>query len=161
MLRNQTKPDPWYAIIARKGPWGTTYRVSFKRHGKTVVKLFREVDYGSARAALKAARAWRDKQTQQVLPLTKQEFSKKLRPDNTTGCAGVYLKQAVKRIGERTYEYTYWQAQTPEGLKPFRSRSFSVAQHGYDGAYELAVQARDEFVAEVEGYVGVSRVSRK
>jgi hypothetical protein len=114
MPRNQTKPNPWYAIIVRKGPWGTTYRVSFKRRSKPVTKSFRAVDYGSARAALKAARAWRDKQMQ-----------------------------------------------TPQGLKPFRSRSFSVARYGYDGAYELAVQARDELVAEVDGYIGVSRVSKK
>jgi hypothetical protein len=161
MPRNQTKPDPWYAIIERKGPWGTTYRVSFTRHGKNVAKLFRDADYGSPRAALKAARTWRDKQARRLLPQTKQEFSRKLRPDNTSGCAGVYLKQSVRRIGGRTYEYTYWQAWTPEGVKPFRSRSFSIERYGYDVAYALAVRARDEFVAEVEGYIGVGRLSRK
>jgi hypothetical protein len=33
---------------------------------------------------------------------------------------------------------------------------FSVDRCGFDGAYELAVRARAEFVAEVEGYVGAS-----
>jgi hypothetical protein len=131
-------------------------RVSFKHHGKTVAKLFREADCGSPRAALKAARKWREKQTEKLLPKTKQESFERLRSDNTTGCAGVYLKQAVKRVGGQTYEYTYWQAWTPEGVTPFRSRSFSVERYGYDGPYELAVEARDELVAEAEGYVGVS-----
>jgi hypothetical protein len=48
-----------------------------------------------------------------MLPLAKQEFLKHLRSGNTSGCSGVYLRQSVRRIRGRTYEYTYWQAQTP------------------------------------------------
>lgn len=49
----------------------------------------------------------------------------------------------------------------PEGIKPQRTRSFSVNQFGFDGAYELAVQARAEFVAEVAGYVGVTPIPQR
>jgi hypothetical protein len=155
------KPDPWYAIRTIKGAWGTVYRVAFTRHGRNVAKLFRVRDFDSEGAALKAARAWRDGMTLSLLPETKQEFSQRMRPDNTSGCPGVYLKRQVVRRGDWSGEYAFWQAQTPQGVKPFRSRSFSVDRYGFVGAYELAVQARAEFVAEVDGYVGVTPIPER
>jgi len=92
---------------------------------------------------------------------TKQEYSRILRPDNTSGCAGVYLKHQIIRRGAWSGEYVHWQAQTPQGLIPFRSRSFSVARYGFDDAYALAVKAREEFVAEVEGYVGLTLIPER
>lgn len=46
-----------------EGAWGTAYRVSFTRHGENIAKLFLARDYDNAKAALKAARAWRDSMT--------------------------------------------------------------------------------------------------
>jgi len=158
MPRHAPRPDPFYAIRTRRGAQGIVYRVSFTRHGKNVAKLFRVRDYDNARSALKAARAWRDSMTQSILPETKQEFSQRIRPDNTSGCPGVYLKRQVVRRGDWTGEYAFWQAQSPQGVKPFRSRSFSVQRYGFDEAFALAVKARAEFVAEVEGYVGVTMI---
>lgn len=155
---HERKPDPWYAIRERVGPQGTVYRVSFTRHGKNVAKLFRSRDFATARAALKAARAWRDHMTRALTPETKREFSRRVRPDNTSGCPGVYLKRQVVRRGGWTGEYAFWQAQTPQGVKPFRSRSFSVDRYGFDAAYELAVKARAQFVEEVEGFVGLAPI---
>ena len=54
--------------------------------------MFRAADYGSTRAALKAARAWRDSVTQSLLPETKEAFSQRVKPNNTSGAPGVYLK---------------------------------------------------------------------
>lgn len=155
------KPDPWYAIRLRTGPQGTAYRVSFTRHGKNVAKLFRVRDYGNARAALKAARAWRDRMTRTVAPETKREFSKRMRPDNTSGCPGVYLKRQIARRGDWSREYAFWQAQAPQGVKRIRSRSFSVDRYGFDAAYALAVKARAQFVEEVEGFVGVTPIPKR
>ena len=70
------------------------------------------------------------------------------------------MRQIIRR-SDWSGEYTHWQAQTPHGVKPFRSRSFSVDRYGFDGAYELAAQARAEFVAEVEGYVGVALIPKR
>jgi hypothetical protein len=96
--------------------------------------------------------------TQSLLPETKQEFSQRVRPDNTSGCPGVYLKRQIVRRGDWSGEYTHWQAQTPQGVKPFRSRSFSVDRCGFAAAYGLAVQARAEFVTQVEGYIWVTSI---
>lgn len=155
------KSDPWYAIRIRKGAKGIVYRVSLRRAGVTVWELFRARDYGTARAALKAARAWRDRTADTLAPETKQKFSERLRPHNTSGRPGVYLKrQFVHRKGTQ-YEYLHWQAQSPAGAKPWRSRSFSIDRYGYDAAYELAVAARAELVAQVEGYVGISPIPKR
>lgn len=155
---HERKPDPWYAIRKRSGAQDVVYRVSLTRHGKNVAKLFRARDFANERAALKAARAWRDLMTRTLVHQTKQEFCQRLRPDNTSGCPGVYLKRQIVHRGDWRGEYIHWQAQTPQGVKPFRSRSYSVERYGFDAAYELAVKARAEFVAEVEGYVGVTAI---
>ncbi len=131
MPRYAPKPDPFYAIRPIRGAWGIVYRMSFTRHGKNVAKLFRERDFDNARAALKAARAWRDRMTKALPPKTKQEFYQHVRPDNTSGCPGVYLKRQIVRRGKWSGEYAHWQAQTPQGVKPFRTRSFSVDRYGF------------------------------
>ena len=89
------KPDPWYAIRVRKGKRGIVYRVSFTRGGQTVAELFRAAEYGGARVALKAARAWRDSITQRLMPESKEAFSQRVKPNNTSGVPGVYLKRQV------------------------------------------------------------------
>ncbi len=93
-----------------------------------------------------------------VLPETKQAFSQHLRPDNTSGCPGVYLRRQFVKRGDWQGEYACWQAHTPQGVKPFRSRSFSVNRYGFDEAYALAVQARAEFITEASGFFGVTHI---
>jgi hypothetical protein len=95
------------------------------------------------------------------MPETKQAFSQRLRSDNTSGCAGVYLKRQIVKHGDWRGEYAFWQAHTPQGVKPFRSRSFSVDRNGFDGAYALAVKARAEFVAEASGFIGVAPIPER
>lgn len=155
------KRDPWYAIRTRKGARGIVYRVSLCRAGQTVWQLFRERDHGSAREALKAARQWRNQIARELEPETKQAFSQRLLPTNTSGQPGVYLKRQLVRRNGSEYEYLHWQAQSPAGAKPWRSRTFSIDRYGYDAAYELAVQARAELVATVEGYVGITHIPKR
>ena len=144
------------------GAQGTVYRVSFTRYGKNVAKLFRARDYDSkAKAALSAARSCRDRTTQVLVPQTKQEIRQCVRPDSRSGCSGVCLKRRIVRRGDWSGKYAFWQAQTPKGVKPFRSRSFSVDRYGFDRACELAVKARAEFVVEVEGYIGVTSIPER
>ena len=140
---------------------GIVFRVSLRRAGQTVWRLFRERDHGSARAALKAARGWRDQIARELEPETKQAFSQRLMPTNTSGEPGVYLRRQVARRNGKEYEYLHWQAQSPAGAKPWRSRSFSIDRYGFDAAYELAVQARAELIATVEGHVGIAPIPKR
>jgi hypothetical protein len=98
---------------------------------------------------------------QTLEPVTKKAFSQRVRPNNTSGCPGAYLKRQVVRRGDWSGEYAFWQAKSPQGVKPFPSRSFSVERYGFDGAFALAVKARAEFVAEVEGYAGVTPIPQR
>ena len=75
------------------------------------------------------------------------------RSNNSSGCPGVYLRrQKWCNAAGHEVEYLFWQAQTPEGVKPFRSKSFSVTRFGFDAAFDLAVEAREAFVQELQGY---------
>lgn len=148
------KPEHLYAIKKREGPWGTVFRVSLTRAGKTVAKLFRDRDHGGTRAALKAAKAWRDARIEEMPPKTRAEFGRMITAKNTSGCPGVYRRKLVK--GGR--EYWIWQAQSPTGAGPLRTRSFSIDRYGEDHAYALAVQAREEFLANVQGYLPIKVV---
>ena len=76
-------------------------------------------------------------------------------------CPGVYLMRQIIRRGDWSGEYTHRQAQTPQGVKPFRSRSFSVERYGFDEAFALAVKARAEFLADAGGYVGLTQVPER
>ena len=152
------KRDPWYAIRTRRGPMGIVYRVSLRRAGQTVAELFRARDHGGAREALKAARQWRAQMALELAPETKQAYSERLLAHNTSGHPGVYLRHQIARRNGIEYEYQYWQAQSPAGATPWRSRSFSVDRYGYDQAYALAVQARAELVASVEGHIGITPI---
>ena len=76
-------------------------------------------------------------------------------------CPSVYLMRQIIRRSDWSGEYAFCQAQTPQGVRPFGSRSFSVDRYGLDGAYELGAQARAEFVAKVEGHVGVALIPKR
>ena len=108
--------------------------------------------YGGQAEALVAARAWRDAQTRQREPLTKQEFVAQLRTNNTSGAAGVVrtTKRSKSRPGQ--FRFTdYWIARPPRGIK-VSARYFSIPRHGEDGAKALAVAARRAMEALCSGY---------
>lgn len=148
------KPEHLYAIKKRVGPWGTVYRVSLTRAGKSVAKLFRDRDHGSSRAALKAAKTWRDTQLAVLMPKTRTEFGRMISAKNTSGCPGVYRRKTVVR----GREYWVWQAQSPSGAGPLRTRSFSVDRYGEDQAYQMAVQVREGFLQDAPGYLPIKSV---
>jgi len=148
------KPEHLYAIKKRVGPWGTVYRVSLTRAGETVAKLFRDRDHGGSRAALKAAKAWRDAHLAVLAPKTRAEFGRLITVKNTSGCPGVYRRKTLVR----GREYWVWQAQSPTGAGPLRTRSFSVNRYGEDQAYALAVQVREGFLQEAQGHLPLKMV---
>ncbi len=58
-----------------------------------------------------------------------------------------------------------WHARKPDPWYAIRirkgRRGIVYRVDGYDEAFALAVQARAEFVAQVEGYVGVAPIPKK
>jgi hypothetical protein len=159
--KRSPKRDPWYAIRKRIGAQGIVYQVRLRRAGETFVRSFSAEEHRGARAALTTARAWRDRIIRDHAPETKRAFSERHFPHNTSGAPGVYLRRHVAHRKGTQYEYAYWQAQSPAGARPSRSRSFSIDRYGYDEAYLLAVEARQELLALAQGYVGIAPIPKR
>ena len=123
--------------------------VRFRRNRKTYVGHFADNNYGGQRAALKAAKAWRDLRLCAAQPMSGKAFHSFIRKNNTSGVTGVFhVKQVkIRRDGTRK-EHWVWMAHSP--TKPTRSRSFSITKYGEQKAFKLAVAARRKFVAEQE-----------
>lgn len=123
--------------------------VRFRRNRKTYVGHFADSHYCGKHAALKAAKAWRDEHLRDAQPMSSQAYYSFIRKNNTSGVTGVFRVKLIKKRknGTRT-EHWAWIAHSP--TKPIRTRSFSIAKYGEQGAYDLAVAARKQFVAECE-----------
>lgn len=106
-------------------------------------RRFYETKYGGSAAARKAAIAWRDEQMALIPAMTMVEFCQHRRSHNTSGVPGVhFLTSAAQPHG-------IWQAKLKLGGKS-RSKSFSVLQYGWQGAYEMAVAAREQLLATAD-----------
>lgn len=123
--------------------------VRFRRDRKTYVGHFADSHHGGKRAALEAAKAWRDERLREAQPMSSQAYYSFIRKNNTSGVTGVFRVKLIKtrRDGTRT-EHWVWIAHSP--TKPVRARSFSIAKYGEQEAFKLAVMARKQFVAECE-----------
>jgi len=137
--------DPNLYGIHRVGPG---WQVTLIRQFVPYSRYFGSKRYGDDASALVAAKAWRDKMSVQTPAMSLARFSAIVKRHNTSGCPGVNLKR--QRRKEDGSEWVYWHAITPRGVKPARTKCFGVNRYGYEQAYALAVQARDEFLREIE-----------
>lgn len=134
-----------YAIHHRQHDNGTWYwAVHFQRIGKPYERRFYEPKYGGSSKAMTAAKAWRDQQLSKTKALTIVEFCQQARSNNTSGVPGVHFLRPLRQ------PEGIWQAKLKVGGGKYQSRAFSVLLHGYEKAYELAVAARKEMLANVK-----------
>lgn len=128
------------------------YLVKIERRHINYTQWFGFALYGGQAEALIAARVWRDAQTRQHKPLTKQEFVSQIRCNNTTGAAGVIrtTRRSKKRSGQ-FWSADYWIARPPRGIK-VSTCYFSISRYGEEGAKTLAIQARRAMEALCSGY---------
>ncbi len=127
-----------YRLRADKGAW--YWGVNFSRRGKMHYKRFYDTKYGGSPAARKAAIAWRDEQLAVIPALTMVAFCQHRRSHNTSGVPGVHF------LTSPSQPQGIWRAKRKLGGKS-RSKTFSVLKHGWQGAYELAVAAREQLLA--------------
>ena len=107
----------------------------------------RDRKFGGRRAALRAAKEFRDELEEKYSKYTVEELAESPSKRNKSGVVGVRLHQQVDQRGDYEYHYWYWVAQWTDGRGRRRTRSFSVHQHGDDEAFRLACQARADGVA--------------
>lgn len=129
-------------IESKPGIW--CWSVNFRRRGQPHFKSFYDLQSGGSRRALAAAIAWRDSQLAKTKVLSKREFHELVRTNNQSGVPGVQF------IQPKTQPHGSWQARLklPGGKE--MTRTFSVLKHGYEGAFEQAVEARNELLELVE-----------
>lgn len=113
-----------------------------QRRGEKTDRFFSDTTYEGKRAALQAAKQFRDELEQQSRKYTVKELAKQPSTRNRSGIVGVRLHQQKDRRGEYEYQYWYWIAQWTDGRGRRRTRSFSVHLHGEDEAFRLASEAR-------------------
>lgn len=104
-------------------------------------RRFYEPMYGGSRNARAAAIAWRDEQLAQATALTVVEFCQTKRSNNTSGVPGVHFLKSLRQ------PEGFWQAKLTVGGGKYKSKSFSILQHGNEEAYQMAVTARAEMLA--------------
>lgn len=135
----------WRFIRNSKPYW----RVCIMRKGKCFQKAFPDHLHDGNEGALQAALQWRD-QIFEAHPASGKLFqATQVRKNNTSGRPGVFLRKIQRVRRGKIQHYQLWQAQTPEGMKPFKSRSFSIQKYGFERAYAQAVAAREVFEAEL------------
>lgn len=119
-----------------------------QRRGKKTQKFFSDNGYGGKRAALHAAKEFRDDLEAELRKYTTRELSFRPSARNQSGIVGVRLHQQKDMRGEFEYHYWYWVAQWTDGRGRRKTRSFSVHQHGDEEAYRLACDARRKGVSQ-------------
>lgn len=148
----KSKIDPMRYVIRIDNPVTRTYswKVQIKRCNQTLHKYFADNLYGGRRAALKAAKEYRDTLLSQIsvpdYAVWRRTFK---RPRNTSGIVGVarYVIRTQKRGVTR--EYHHWQAFWKDADSKRVTRSFGVSRYGEEVAKERACAARQEGLAEV------------
>lgn len=122
----------------RYGGW----EVRMLRRGKQISKFFSDARFGGNRAALNAAKQFRDEIDQANRPMTVRERATNPSKRNRSGIVGLRLDRRIERRGEYEYRYTFWIAQWTDGKGQRKTRAFSVDRHGAREAYRKALHAR-------------------
>ena len=107
-------------------------------------KTFYDLTSGGSKEAKGQAIAWRDAKLAELKALTLVEFHKRKRSNNVSGVPGVHFhKTARQPLG-------FWQAKIRFHDGKSRAKSFSVLKFGDKEAFDRAVAARSELLAQVE-----------
>jgi hypothetical protein len=123
----------WIVVLTRN-------RESFRKH-------FTDGVHGGRDQALAAAIAYRDEIIARFAPLKRSEYVSVLRKNNTSGFPGVRLNRDAE--GNPLYWAASWVPQAGAKAKVVK---FSVSKYGFERARELAVRARADGVAQMDGF---------
>lgn len=139
--------------IETKSDSGKVYggwEVRLQRRGKKTEKFFSDNKFGGKRAALEAAKEFRDELESASRKYTVRELAHRPSVRNKSGVVGVRLHEQVDIRGEYEYHYWYWIAQWTDRQGRRRTNSFSVHTHGDEEAFRLACDARRKGVNDAK-----------
>ncbi|MES2948829.1 MAG: AP2 domain-containing protein [Pseudomonadota bacterium] len=134
------------------------WKVAIKRKTEYWHQYFTDSVYGSTGKALKAAKKWRDEKAADLTGVDYAVWKREWMRPNTSGIVGVYrcvlVRKRAKGIVEPTMWCGYWQ--NANGTR--KSRAFSVAKYGEEGAKRLAVDVRKEGMEDVVRQLAAQRI---
>lgn len=121
-----------------------------QRKGKRFEKFFADGQFGGRRAALQAAKSYRDALERRHQRYTVEEMARQPSVRNKSGIVGVRRTVQIEETDDYVYTYAFWIAQWTDGKGKRKTRSFSVDKYGEDEAYQRAVQARTSGVSHAK-----------
>ena len=119
------------------------WRVTIQRRTRLYRQDFSDGRYGGHQQALEAAEAYRDTMLQAHPPLSKPEYCAILKKNNRSGVSGLTRVDRWELRRCRRVRRFCWEVQWPIGNGRSRHRKFSIFKYGEQGAYQLALAARE------------------
>lgn len=151
-LSNITRIDQLPKPPKKQGQHG--WWVRFRRDDKPFNHFFNDRKYGGKEKALASAMLFRDAVKTQYLNdhRTARVISGGKIPTqrSISGVLGVSRSSYTGKKGEKEYLVENWQATWPTGSGKSANRGFSVKKYGEEGAFRLALKAREEGIAQLK-----------
>ncbi len=119
------------------------WRVTIQRKTLIYREEFSDGRYGGCQQALEAAEAYRDAMLQAHPPLSKPEYCAILKRNNKSGVSGLTRVDRWELRRGRRVRRLCWEVQWPIENGRSRHRKFSILKYGEEGAYQLALAARE------------------
>jgi hypothetical protein len=113
------------------------------RSNGSAVKFFSDSVYAGRRQALCAAKRWLSMKENDIPRRTRVELMSYRRRNNRTGTSGVIRWPADGRVVSDAYWRAFW-IDSPNDRR--RSKRFSIATHGEQGARTKALTVRRRFL---------------
>lgn len=126
---------------------GKGYNARYTREGVTFSQTFLVSKFGSWDAAFDAAKEWHENARHVLPPMDRREFAEIRKANNASGTTGVFRTFEKQKDGR---VYFYWAACwcPTKGVK--RYRRFYVKKYGEEKAKELAIEARQKAIENLD-----------
>ena len=124
--------------------------VRIRRNKVLYKKFFSDINYDSEKGSLEEAKKYRDKIFKENPLPTRAQKSEVSRKKTSSGIVGVTLHTNVDTRRHKRHEYEIWKAWwSPQKGRP-KVRSFSVLKYGFQKARQLAIEARERGLKEMQ-----------
>ncbi len=128
------------------------WRVQVTRNKKIIVReYFTDLAYGGKEQALEAARHYRNQIEKEFGLVRHHGFHSFRSTRNKSGVVGVNRTYSTSVQNGRKYKYEVWSVTWVDSLGKRRHKQFSTSVHGDVGALRLALEAREQGIAELLG----------
>jgi len=136
--------------------------VTIQRRGVIYRKHFSDGVFGGKRKAFAQAKAYRDEVIAAHPPLSMQEYSSIRKKNNRSGVVGVcrYCASETRDLPEDKQRW-FWVASWPLPDGRRKRVKFSVKKYGEDGAFQRALDARNDALRKLDGHFDPGAVRRR